>query len=110
VDPSAAEGYCAVSPSSSSSFLQPLVLWAHPTSGDLRTCGGSADCTAAAMAREGYAQVGTGPLCYALPAGEPADLPCDTVLPSIARDDPAFWDQLCVDHQYSQGGWVGGWV
>ena len=71
---------------------QPLVLWHNAVMDDWRTCGGTADCAAAAMQKQGYTQ--RAHMCYAYPAYTAADLPCKFALPSIARNDSSFWDQI----------------
>eukprot|EP00756_Hemistasia_phaeocysticola_P043525 Hpha_TRINITY_DN17106_c0_g1::TRINITY_DN17106_c0_g1_i1::g.146806::m.146806 len=84
------EGWCA--PTSTDVYTQPLVLWYSPSLHDHRTCGGMAACAAAAMEAAGYVEVGT--LCYARSSLHPGEMPCRYGLPSIARSDAAFWDQL----------------
>ena len=84
------EAYCAPK-NTTPELSQPLVLWVNEA-GDYRTCGGSQECSSQAMTKLGYKNVHT--LCYAYPAQGVADLPCRVALPSIARNDSAFWDQL----------------
>jgi hypothetical protein len=84
------EGWCA--PAATGVYTQPLVLWYAQAADDHRTCGGTAGCAAAAMEGAGYKSMGT--LCYARAADNPAALPCRYGLPSIARNDSAFGDQL----------------
>ena len=84
----APEGWCAAKPDTVAS--QPLTLWFSASLHDHRTCGGG--CNHTAMATAGYLEVST--ICYGHPATDPATLPCMFGLPSIARSDTAFWDQL----------------
>ena len=113
---SGVEGYCASNATlgKSTGQVQPLVLWRKTVSrasddqddqddqDDFRTCGGSDACNDAVMRTAGYVPVavngtmGDGVLCYGYSGNQPEDLPCRVALPSIARDDGAFWDQLCV--------------
>lgn len=70
---------------------QELSLWHNTALDDYRTCGGSCQ-NVTKMRQAGYDFVKV--LCNAYPASSAQDLPCKYAVPSIARSDAAFWDQL----------------
>lgn len=86
------EGWCGLS-SASTRRIVPLSLWRHDALGGFRTCGGSAGCTKDAMQAAGFREVNVA-MCHVYPAVTAADIPCRIALPSIARNDTAFWDQV----------------
>ena len=84
------EGWCA--PRRTGTHTQPVVLYFSRKLSDHRTCGGSIGCSAANMRALGYVEKET--LCFARPADDPSSLPCRYGMPSIGRNDTAFWDQI----------------
>jgi hypothetical protein len=88
------EGWCADHQGSPSLRRVPLSLWqSNDSAVGYRTCGGSTECGAAQMASAGYRVVDP-VLCYVYPAATAEDIPCKIALPSISRNDTAFWDQI----------------
>jgi len=79
------EGYC--SPVALPGAT-PLTLWVIP--GNHLTCG-TAECEADAK-KWVFKAATAGPLCYAIPTTIASTLPCRFALPSIARNDTAFFD------------------
>ena len=63
-----------------------------PPSAVFVTCG-TAACNASAIAA-GFFQSGSHPMCWTSPISSPLDWPCSVALPSIARSDAAFGDQV----------------
>jgi len=84
------EGHCFVKPAAG---LVPLSLWGLPAGGgaptDFVTCGAPA--CAADAARAGYALLNAS-ICYGLNATTVEQLPCRFGCNSVARADPAFFD------------------
>ena len=66
----------------------PLTLWVVP--GNHLTCG-TAECEADAK-KSGFKAATAAPLCYAIPTTIASTVPCRFALPSIARNDTAFFD------------------
>lgn len=78
------EGYCFAAPAPG---LVPLTLWWSEARKDYKVCGDSLAC----IDDDGnYTLVKT--ICYAYNATGLDNLPCKYGVPSIARSDPAFWD------------------
>lgn len=84
------EGWCYSTPPSGA-YQWPstqLSLWFSAARGDYQTCG-SPGCLSDTAASK-YTFIGN--LCFAFNGTGPAHLPCDYGVPSIARGDPAFYD------------------
>jgi hypothetical protein len=81
------EGHCFAAPAAG---LVPLSLWRRASDGDFVTCGGNPACAVDA-ARGGFA-LQQAAMCYAYNGTTVEQLPCKFGVNSVARADPAFFD------------------